>query len=184
MAKTPEQMTEQLGELNKGSIEAALTFAQVSMESAEKLMRLQLEAAKAFVADQSETAKELSNAKDADAMMALRSRLAEQAVERALGYSRNGYEVATQTQQELAKVIEERFTGYQREMAASLEKMFQSAPAGSDAAVAAVKSTIAATQSAMDSMTKAAKQAAELADANVKAVADAATNAFKSTKKK
>ncbi len=184
MAKTPEQMTEQLGELNRGSIEAALTFAQVSMESAEKLMRLQLEAAKAFVAEQSETAKELSNAKDADAMMALRSRLAEQAVERALGYSRNMYEVATQTQQELAKVIEQRFSGYQREMAASLEKMFQNAPAGSDAAVAAVKSTIAATQSAMDSMTKAAKQAAELADANVKAVADAATSAFKTTRKK
>ena len=44
--------------------------------------------------------------------------------------------------------------------------------------------TIAATQSAMDSMTKAAKQAAELADANVQAVADAVTNAFKSTKRK
>ena len=184
MAKVPEQMTEQITEMNKGSIAAALTFAQVSMESAEKLMRLQLEAAKAFVAEQTETAKELSSAKDPDAMMALRSRLAEQAVERALGYSRNVYEVATQTQQELAKVIEQRFSGYQQEMAASLEKMFQNAPAGSDAAVAAVKTTIAATQSAMDSMTKAAKQAAELADANVKAVADAAASAFKNVKKK
>lgn len=180
MAKMPEQLTD----LNKGAVEAALSFAQVSMESAEKLMRMQLEAAKQFVAEQSETAKALAEAKDAEAMLALRARLAEQAVDRALGYSRNVYEVATQAQQQLTKLVEQRFTAYQQETAAAMEKMIQAAPGGSDAASAAIKSTIAATQAAMDSMTKAAKQVAELADANVKAVTEAATSAFKGTQKK
>ena len=179
-----DKMQEQFADLNKGSIEAALSFAQVSMESAERLMRLQLEAAKAFIAEQSETAKELSDAKDPEAMMKLRSRIAEQAVERALGYSRNIYEVATQAQKAFAKVIEQRFSGYQQEAASSLEKMIKAAPGGSDAAAAAMRSTIAATQSAMDSLTKAAQQAAELTEANVKSVSDAATGAFRGTKKK
>ena len=180
MAKMPEQ----LAGLNKGSIEAALSFAQVSMESAERMMRLQLEAAKAFVAEQSATAKALAEAEDAEAMMALRARLAEQAVERALGYSRNVYDVAAQTQQQLTKLVEQRFAAYQQEMAAAMERMIKAAPGGSDAAVEAVKSTVAATQAAMDSMTKAAKQVAELADANVKAVTDAAAHALKSGKRK
>ncbi len=180
MAKMPEQPAG----LNKGSVEAALRFAQVSMESAERMMRLQLEAAKAFVAEQTESAKALAEAKDAESMMALRARLAEQAVDRALGYSRNVYAVATQAQQQLTKLVEQRFAAYQKEMAAAMEKMVKSAPGGPDVAAEAVKSTIAATQAAMDSMTKAAKQAAELADANVKAVTEAAARAFKGTQKK
>jgi len=179
-----DKMREQFADLNKGSIEAALSFAQVSMESAERLMRLQLEAAKAFIAEQSETAKALSDAKDPQAMMDLRSKLAEQSVERLLGYSRNIYEVAAQSQKDFAKVFSQRFSGYQQEATSSLEKMIKAAPGGSDAAAAAITSTIAATQSAMDSLTKAARQAAELADANVKAVSDAATGAFRGTKKK
>jgi len=180
MAKMPEQLVD----LNKGSIEAALSFAQVSMEGAEKLMRLQLETAKKFVAEQSETAKALAEATDAEAMMALRARLAEHVVDRALGYSRNVYEVATQAQQQLTKLIEQRFAAYQHEMAAAMENMIKAAPGGSDAAAEAVRTTIAATQAAMDGMTKAAKQAAELADANVKAVTEAATSAFKGGVKK
>ena len=180
MAKMPEQLVG----LNKGAIEAALSFAQVSMESAERMMRLQLEAAKAFVVEQSETAKALAEAKDAESMMALRARLAEQAVERALGYSRNVYDVAAQTQQQLTKLVEQRFAAYQQEMAAAMEKIIKAAPGGSDAAVEAVKSTVAATQAAMDSMTKAAKQVAELADANVKAVTDAAAHALQGGKRK
>lgn len=180
MAKMPEEMTE----MSKGTVEAALGFAKVSMESAERMMRLQLEAAKAFVTEQTETAKALAEAKDAESLMALRARITEQAVERALGYSRNVYEVATQTQQELTKLVEQRFAGYQQEMSASLEKMFKAAPGGSDTAVAALKTSIAATQSAMDGVSRAAKQAAELADANVRAVTDAATSAFKGPRKK
>ena len=46
MSKMPEQFQS----LNKDTLEAALSFAQVSMASADRLMRLQLDAAKAFVA--------------------------------------------------------------------------------------------------------------------------------------
>ena len=177
------KITDQFQGLNKDALETALTFAQVSMASADRLMRLQLDAAKAFVADQTQTAHALAGAKDAESMMALRARLAEQAVERAVGYSRNIYEVATQTQQQLAKLVEERLATSQQQIASAMENMLNAAPGGSNVAVEAVRSTMAATQSAMDSMTKAAKQASELAEANVKAVTDAATTAMKGGRK-
>lgn len=176
-------MPEQLQGLSKETVEAALSFAQVSMASADRLMRLQLDAAKAFVAEQTQTAQALAGAKDAESMMALRTRLAEQAIERAVGYSRNVYEVATETQQQLAKLVEARLATSQQQITSAMENMLKTAPGGSNAAVEAMRSTLAATQSAMDSMTKAAKQASELAEANVKAVTEAATSAMKGAQK-
>ena len=147
-------MPEQLQGLSKETVEAALSFAQVSMASADRLMRLQLDAAKAFVAEQTQTAQALAGAKDAESMMALRTRLAEQAIERAVGYSRNVYEVATETQQQLAKLVEARLATSQQQITSAMENMLKTAPGGSNAAVEAMRSTLAATQSAMDSMTK------------------------------
>ncbi len=178
------KMPEQIQGFNKEAVEAALSFAQLSMAGAERLMHLQIDAAKTFVAEQTESAKALAEAKDPASMMALRARLTEQAVERAVGYSRNVYEVATQTQQQLAKLVEGQLAASQQQFAGAMENMFKAAPGGSNAAIDAVRSTMAATQSAMDSMNKAAKQAAELAEANVKAVTDAAISAMKGPKKK
>lgn len=170
---------EQFQDLNKEAIEASLSFAEVSMAGADRLLRVQLDAAKAFVAEQAQTAKAIGDAKDAESLMSLRARVAEQAVERAVAYSRDMYEVATQTQQQLARLVAERLTSSQEQIRTAMENMLKVAPGGANPALEAVKSTMAATQSAMESFTKAAKQAAELAEANVKAVADAAASALK-----
>ena len=64
-------------------------------------------------------------------------------------------------------------------MAAWVDKASKSAPAGSDVAVNAFKSTIAATTAAFDQFQKASKQVVSLADANVRAAAANATKAVK-----
>ncbi|MGA8033482.1 MAG: phasin family protein, partial [Casimicrobiaceae bacterium] len=58
-----------------------------------------------------------------------------------------------------------------------VEKASKSAPAGSDAAVNAFKSTFAASTAAFDQFQKATKQVVELADASVRAAAATATKA-------
>ena len=170
MVKGPEQ----LAELGRGGVETAMKFANLAMESAEKMMRLQLEAARTIVAEQTENAKALGEAKDPEGMMALRNRLTEQAVERAMGYSRNVYDIAAATQAEMARMMQERFAAYQKEMTDTVAQMFQNAPGGSQGALTALQSTFAATQAAIENITKAAKQAQELADTNVRAAMSAA----------
>ena len=147
-------------------------------------MRLQLDAAKTFIAEQAETANALASAKDAEALTAVRARLAEKAVQSALGYSRDVYAIAAQTQQQLGQMAAQRFAAYQQQMGSAMEKMFKAAPAGSGVAVEAMKSTMAATQTAVESITKAAQQAADLAEANLKSLADAAASAARDSKKK
>jgi hypothetical protein len=87
------------------------------------------------------------------------------------------YEISAQTQEELSKMIEAQFGDFQKTVAGLLDKAAKSAPAGSDVAVAAVKSAIAAATSAFDNMNKAAKQVAEIAEANVAAATNATVKA-------
>ena len=93
------------------------------------------------------------------------------------------YELATAAQAEYSALAEESFGFYSKGMAAWVDKASKSAPAGSDVAVNAFKSTIAATTAAFDQFQKATKQVANLADANMRAAAATATKAVKTGKK-
>ncbi|MFA6445037.1 MAG: TIGR01841 family phasin, partial [Sterolibacterium sp.] len=106
---------------------------------------------------------------------------AQPAAEKAVAYSRSIYEIATQTQEEVSKIVESQFAEANKNVAVALDKAAKNAPAGSDVAVAAVKSAIAAANSAYDSMTKAAKQVAEITEANVAAATSATVKAVGST---
>jgi adenine-specific DNA methylase len=94
------------------------------------------------------------------------------------------YEIATQAQNEVSKLIEGQMTELNKNVASALDKAAKSAPAGSDVTIAAVKSAIAAANSAYDSMSKVAKQAAEIAEANVAAATDATVKAVSSAAQK
>jgi hypothetical protein len=90
-------------------------------------------------------------------------------VEKNAAYLRGLWEIASDTQAELVQLLEERVTQLNKTVVTNLDKVAKSGPAGSDVAVAAVKSAIAAANSAYDSAVKAAKQVANLTEANVAA---------------
>jgi phasin family protein len=170
---TPEQMAS----ANKANVESILTLANTAFASAERLAALNLNTARTMLEDVVANAKSLMGAKDVQELMNVQAALAQPAVEKAVAYSRSIYEIATQTQEELSKVVESQFAEINRSVTSALDKAVKNAPAGSDVAVAAVKSAIAAANSAYDSMTKAAKQVAEIAEANVAAATNATVKA-------
>jgi phasin family protein len=178
-----QNVQEQLSEMNKGSVETTLKFAKIYMGSAEKLLKLQLEAAKSALEENARNARALMEAKDVQQAVALRTKLAEASMESAMNFSRNVYEVASQTQQEITSLLEERLSEFNKSVAGSVDKAAKNAPAGTDVAVAALKSTVAATSAAVDSMTKAAKQVAEFAEASMRAATSASAEAMKGAAK-
>lgn len=160
---------EQLVAFNKANLETAVSLANVALEGAERFANLQLAVTKEVLAEGAKNAKGLLAIKDAQELLALQPTY-EAAVEKALGYSRNVYEVASQTQGEVSKILEGRAAELRDTLVAVLEKAAKSAP-GSDVAVAAIKSAVAAANSAYDNLQKATKQVAELTEANVAAIA-------------
>lgn len=162
---------EQLVAFNKANLETAVSLANVVIEGTERLANLQLAAAREVLAEGAKNAKGLLAVKDAQDLLGLQPAY-EAVVEKTLGYSRNVYEVASETQGEVSKILEARVGELRDTLVAVLEKAAKSTP-GSDVAVAAIKSAVAAANSAYDNLQKATKQVAELTEANVAAIATA-----------
>lgn len=171
---------EQIAAANKAGVEAILGLANSQIAAFERLSTLNVGAAKTAYEEGTGHAKALLGARDVQEYVNLTAATAQPAIEKALAYSRGVYEVVSQTQGELAKFFEARAAEFNKNLAGLLDKVSKNAPAGSDAAVAAVKSALAATHSAYESFNKVAKQAAEIAEANFAA----ATTAAKETHRK
>ena len=174
--------TEQFAELNKTGYDNAIKLASLSLEKAERLTKLNLQTAKAALEQGVSGANAAATVKDVQEFLALRAKLADAGVQSALGYSRGVYEIASQAQADFSALAEEAWATYTKGVAAWVEKATKNAPAGSDVAVTALKSTVAATTAAIDQISKATKQVVNFADASVRAAASAA-NATKSSGK-
>ena len=166
--------TEQFAELNQASVSNAIKLASLSIENAEKLVQLNINAAKLAIAQAVEGAQAAATVTDVQELFALRSKLAEVGVQSATGYSRTLYELSSEAQAGFSALAEESWSSYTKGVAAWVEKASQSAPAGSDVAVNALKSTFAASTAAFDQFQKATKQVVGLADASVRAAAASA----------
>jgi phasin family protein len=175
MYVTPEQ----IAATNKAGVEAILGFANSQFAAFERLSALNFNATKAAFEEGIGHAKALLHAKDIQEFVNLNAAATQPTMEKAIAYSRSVYEVASQTQGELAKYVEAQAAEFNNNLVGLLDKVSKNAPAGSDVAVAAVKSALAAANSAYDSFNKVAKQATEIAEANFAAATTAAKESSK-----
>ena len=156
-------------EISRATMEAAAKATRISMDSAERTINVQLQYAKGALTQATLTARAVSQAKDVQELMSLRSRIAENALENMMGYSRSLYEVASGASSEYSRLAEQRMASFQQAVTESVDQAARSAPGGSDVAVAAIKSQLSAATAAFDSFAKAAKHMASFADAGVAA---------------
>src|SRR3954471_9190233 len=160
-----------LSKIAGAALEAASKAARISMDSAERTIAVQLEYAKGALKQASLNARAVSQVKDVQELLSLHTRIAENTLENLMGYSRSLYEVASEAQSEYSRFAEERMAAFQQAVAETVEQAARSAPGGSDVAVAAIKSQLAATTAAFDTFAKAARNMASFADAGVKSAA-------------
>lgn len=173
MYNVPAQFTS----ASKSGIEAMLTIANTAFSSVERLAALNLNTARTLLESSVVNTKSLLAMKDMHEMISMQTSLAQPSFEKAVAYSGTLYEIATQTHAEMVKVYEAQMAELKATVANTVDQALKNAPAGSDVAVAAMKSAIAAANSAYDNMTKAAKQVFEMTEANVAAATTATIHA-------
>jgi phasin family protein len=183
MNTTMYTATEQFADLNKANVAQATKLAALALENTEKLMKLNLNAAKIVLAQGVEGASAVASVKDVQDLFALRAKYAESGVETATAYTRSLYEISSEAQAQFTALAEEAWSTYTKDVAGWVEKASKSAPAGSEAAVNAFKSTFAASTAAFDQLQKATKQVVSLADASVRAASANATKAAAKVRK-
>ena len=167
----------QFAEFNKANVAQATKLAAIALDNAEKVMTLNLNATKLAFAQGVEGASAVAAVKDVQDLIALPTKYAETGVQSVVGYSRSLYELSSAAQAQFSALAEEALAAYTKGLASWVEKASQSAPAGSEVAINAMKSTVAATSAAFDQFQKASKQVVSFADASVRAAADNASKA-------
>ena len=179
MYQTPDQFVA----INKANLETAMKFAGVALQGAERILDLQLKAARSAFADSVENTKTIAAVKDLQQLASLKDAMAQPTIEKATAYAKSVYDVATATQAEIGKLLEEQVAEFNKQVVAALDKMVKTAPAGSEVGIATLKSAIAAVNASYENVSKVAKQFTEVSQANFEAVTKQASEGVKKVKK-
>ncbi len=174
--------SEQIQATNKANVETLLAIANAQFAAFEKLANINASAVKNAFEDSIANTRALLGAKDVQQFVTLQNAFAQPAIEKAIAYSKSVYEVATEANSEFSKVTERRVAEWNENFVTLLDQVSKNAPAGSDVAVAAVKSMLAAGNAAYDNLTKVVKQATEIAEANVTAASETVKGLAKAKK--
>ena len=172
---------EQIAAAHKANIETMFGLTQKAFEGVEKLVELNVQASKAALAESANHTQAVLSVKDAQELLALQAGLMQPLAEKTAAYSRHLYDIASSTGADFTKAAEAQATDAQAKLMAVIDNATKNAPAGSETAVAVVKSAVSAANNAMESVQKAVKQATEMAEANFNTVASTAVNAAKTT---
>ncbi len=175
---------EQIMASHKANVETLFGLSHKAFEGVEKLVELNLQASKAALAESANHAQAVMGVKDAQELLALQAGMLQPLAEKTTAYSRHLYDIATAAGADLGKTFEAQSADAQKKVMGLVDSASQNAPAGSETAVAVMKSTVAAANNAFESMQKAVKQASDMAEANFNSVAATAVNATKTVAKK
>ena len=175
---------EQIVNTQKTNIDTFFGLSGKAFEGVEKLVELNLSAAKSAMAEAAQNTKLVLSAKDPQELVALQTSLMQPAAEKAAAYTRHVYDIAAATNAEVARVAEEQVNDAQKKFMSAVDTAVKNAPAGSENAVTLVKSALAAANNAYESVHKAAKQAADVAEANFQAMTTTAVKAAQAPRAK
>lgn len=169
MSAIPQQVLNS----QKAAIDTLVAVQGSVFSGFEKLVDLNLKVIKATLDEVSQKSQQVASVKDAQEAVALSSSLVQPGADKAMAYSKHVYDIVAQVQADLAKLGETQVAEGQKHVNDAIEQFTKNAPAGSESAVAMLKQSMAQATGAYESVTKAAKQAAEVAEKNLTAAANA-----------
>lgn len=176
MSLTPDQILS----AHKANLETLFGLTSKAFEGVEKLVELNVTASRAALNEVAQHSQAVLGAKDAQELLALQANLFQPLAEKTAAYSRHLYDIASGTSAELGKVVESQSADLQKNFAALVDSTAKNAPAGSETAVAVMRSAVSAANNAFESVQKAVKQASDMTQANINAVSATASEAAKS----
>jgi phasin family protein len=179
MNLTPEQ----LAAAQKANLETLTGITNQALLSIEKLVELNMHIAKASLSDSMQSAKKALEIKDVQQLLAHQAEAVQPMAEKMMAYSRHLYELANDTQAGFSKTAEKEMQASQKKMNTMVEDWSKNAPAGSEAAVAAMKQAIASANTIYENSQKAMKQALDVAQTNLNNATDTVLKATEKASK-
>ncbi|MFS8980131.1 TIGR01841 family phasin [Cupriavidus necator] len=173
----PMSPPEQFAAAQAASFDILAGLTSKALDSLQKVAELNLQTMKSTLAESQDSTRKAFAATDPGERLALQASLMQPAAEKAQAYGRQLIEIAEATRADFAKVAEAQYAENKRLMQEFIDGTTKGAPAGSEAAMAAWKSALAATTSLYEAMQQTATHAVEVAESNLNIAANAASNA-------
>ena len=168
---------EQVMNTQKTHVETLFGLTGLAFDSVEKLVELNMQAARAAIGEAAQGTQAMLSVKDPQEFFALQAAWMQPTAEQMAAYGRSVYEIASSTGAEVGRVAEATAADAQARFISVVDTAVKNAPAGTENAVALVKSAVAAANNAFENVQKAAKQAVEVADANIQSFSQGAAKA-------
>jgi phasin family protein len=177
------QAAEKFVALNKKQAETAIRAFQIGFNAWEMLIKLNLEATKSLFEEGMAHVQVLPKANDMTDVSAWTGQFRAGA-DKLSGYSRNVYEISGTAAGELGDLLEQTLLSINQEVVEWVDEVLKSSSIPQpEATAAAAKAAMANAKSVIEGISKAVRQTAGYADANVRAAAAATAEAVKGTAK-
>lgn len=162
---------DQMSVATKSGLEANLALyialTNKTLESVEKLVNLNITAAKASMEESTATAKQMLAVKDPQELISLVTAQSKPNLEKALSYGSHLASIASSTQAEFTKAAEAQIAAVTSKVNELVDEVARKAPAGSESLIAIMKSTLGNASNSYEQLTRTTKQAAEALEANL-----------------
>jgi phasin family protein len=162
-------------------IELMNTLTSKAFESMEKVIELNVNATKASLEEYAATAKQFSTIKDPQEFTTLATSQAQPNADKAVAYSRHLAGILSSTQSEFAKAAEAQIAETSRKVSTLIDEVSKNAPAGSENAIAMLKSAVGNANAGYEQLAKSTKQAVETMETNLNTAAKQFTQVAEKT---
>ena len=175
------QVAEKFVALNKKQAETAIRAIQIGFNAWEMLIKLNLEATRSLFQEGIANIHALPTTGDMAGLSAWTGPFRAGA-DKLSGYSRNVYEIGGQASGEVGDLLEQTLLSTNQEVLEWVDEVLESSSIPqSEATAAAAKTAMANAKTVIEGISKAVRQTAGYADANVRAAAAATAEAVNST---
>ena len=176
--------TDQFAAARQASLDTFISLAGKTFEGFEQLTALNLQTAKSALDEAAGATLAALSVKDAPSLLAVQASLLQPSAEKAAAYGRQVVDIVAGTKAEFEKMAAEQFADVQTQIIAAVDAATKNAPEGATQGIAFFKSAMASANDAFDSIQKATRQAADVAEANYTAMSGAVAPVTKAPKAK
>ncbi len=177
MATTPEQ----IAITHQTALDTALIAVKTTFNYHAGLIALSINTAHSLLDDTTALTRKMLDTKSFDEMSVLQLDQMQRLLKTALSYYRSAYNIITHGTGETIRPLEIQLSTANKIVARKIEKAVESAPAGSEAVAATVKSGIDAASNAYDRAARAGRRVVELAETHMTTASDAAVKVVNDT---
>ncbi|MFM0732616.1 phasin family protein [Paraburkholderia sediminicola] len=168
---------EQFAAIQKASLDALFGLTRTAFEGCQKLVELNLQATRSALAGSQDHVLKALSVREPQDLAALAALLMQPTTGKIQSYGRQVFAIITATQTEMAKLAGAQVETHQRQVQTLVDTVAQRAPAGSEAAVTALKSAITATSTLYETVQRTTQQAVDVAESNFSLASAAASKA-------